>query len=120
MTPPSANDLQAQNLHTEGGPASQFDSEAGPSEPQWSYRSFMNTQQMEANVERMPQPSGLVPYFLDRPPMARPPITTMAFQGPTHRFNRVSVGPTFTQTRPMVSPPHEIPSTSYFVDPHMR
>ena len=36
------------------------------------------------------------------------------------RFNPVSIGPTFMQTRPTVSPPHEIPSTSYFVDPHMR
>ena len=38
MTPPTAHDLQAQNAHAEGGPASRFDSEAGPSNPQWSYR----------------------------------------------------------------------------------
>ena len=37
--------------------------------------------QMEANVERVPQPLGPVPYFQDRPPMARPPTTTMAYQG---------------------------------------
>ena len=49
MTPPSAHDLHSQNLHVEGGPASRFDSEARPSNPQQgSYRSFMNTQQMEA------------------------------------------------------------------------
>ena len=120
MTPPFAHDLQAQNLHAEGGPASRFDSEAGPSEPRWNYRSFTNTPQTEANVERMPQPSGPVTYFQDRPRMSRPPITTMAFQGPTPRFTLVSVGPTLTQTRPTVSPPHEISSTSYFVDPHMR
>ena len=107
MTPPSAHDLQSQNLQVEGGPASQFDSKAGPSDPQGSYRSFMNTQHMVANVERMPQPPRLVPYFQDRPPMARPPTTTMAYQGPTPRFNPVSVGPTFTQMHPTVSPPHE-------------
>ena len=32
----------------------------------------------------------------------------------------MSVGPTFTPIRPTVSTPHEMPSTSYFVDPHMR
>ena len=96
MTPPSAHDLQSQNLHAEGGPVPRFDSEAGPSDPQWSYRSFTNTQQMEANVERMPQPLGPVSYFQDRPLMARPPIMTMAFQGPAPRFNPVSVGPIFT------------------------
>ena len=95
MTPPSAHDLQAQNVHAEGGPASRFDSEAGPSNPQWSYRSFMNTLQLEAHVERMPQPPGPVPYFQDRPLMARPPITTMAYQGLAPKFNPVSVGPTF-------------------------
>ena len=52
--------------------------------------------------------------------MARPPVTTMAYQGPAPRFNPVSVGPTFMPIRPTVSPPHEIPSTSYFVDPHLR
>ena len=51
MTPPSAHDLQAQNLHVEGGPTYRFDSEAGPSNPQGSYRSFTNAQPMEANVE---------------------------------------------------------------------
>ena len=106
MTPPSAHDLQTQNAHVEGGPTYRFDSEAGPSNPQGSYRSFMNAQPMEANVERMPQPPRPVPYFQDRLPVARPPITTMAYQGPTPRFNTVSVGPTFTQTHPTVSPPH--------------
>ena len=44
MTPPSAHDLQAQNIHAEGGPTYRFDSEAGPSNPQGSYRSYMNAQ----------------------------------------------------------------------------
>ena len=70
MTPPPAHDLQAQNVHVEGGPASRFDSEAGPSNPQWSYRSFTNAQPMEAHAERMPHPPGPMPYFHDRPPMA--------------------------------------------------
>ena len=118
MTPPFVHDLHSQNL--QAGRAFQLDSEAGPSDPQGSYRSYMNTQQMEANIERMPQPLRPVPYFQDRPPMARLPIMTMAYQGLTPRFNPVSVGPTFTQTCPTVSPLHEIPSTSYFVDPHMR
>ena len=120
MTPPSAHDLQAQNARVEGGPTYRFDSEAGPSNPQGSYRSFMNPQQTEAHPQGMPHPPGPVPYFQDRPPMARPPVATMAYQGPALRFNPVSVGPTFTQTCPTVSPPHEAPSTSYFVDPHMR
>ena len=75
---------------------------------------------MEANAQRVPQAQRPVQHFQDRPLMARPPITTMAYQGPTPRFNPVSIGPTFTQTRPMVNPPHETPSTSYFVDSHMR
>ena len=120
MTPPSAHDLQAHNIHIKGGPTYRFDSEAGPSNPQGSYRSYMNAQLMEAHAEGMPHPPGPVPYFQDRSPMARPPVTTMAYQGPAPRFNPVSVGPTFTPTRPTVSPPHEAPSTSYFVDPHMR
>ena len=54
MTPPSAHDLQAQNAHVEGGPTYRFDSEAGPSNPQGSYRSYMNAQPMEAHAEGMP------------------------------------------------------------------
>ena len=34
MTPPSAHDLQSQDLQAEGGPAFRFDLEAGPSELQ--------------------------------------------------------------------------------------
>ena len=64
---------------------------------------------MEAHAEGMPQPPGPVPYFQDRSPMARLPVATMAYQGPAPRFNPVSVGPTFTQPRPTVSPPHETP-----------
>lgn len=118
MTPPSANDLHSQNLHAEGRPVFRFDSEAGPSDPQGSYRSY--TQQMEANVQRVPQPPRPMPYFQERPQMARPPITTMAYQGPTPRFSPVSIGPTYTQSHPTVNPPHETPSTSYYVDPHLR
>ena len=80
----------------------------------------MNTQQMEANVKRMPQPPRPIQHFQDRPQMARPPITTMAYQGPTPRFNPVSIGPTFTQSHPMMNPLHETLSTSYYMDPHMR
>ena len=120
MTPPSAHDLQAQNLHAEVGPTYRFDSEAGPSNPQGSYRSYMNAQPMEAQAERMPHPPGPVPYVQDRPPMARPTITNMAYPRPTPRFSPVSVGPMYTQSRPTVSPPYETPSTSYYVDPHLR
>ena len=38
MTPPSAHDLHSRNLQAEGGPTFRFDSEAGPSNPQGSYR----------------------------------------------------------------------------------
>ena len=116
MLPPSAHDLQTQNIHAEVGPTYRFDSEAGPSNPQGSYRSYMNAQPMEAQAERMPHPPGPVPYVQDRPPMARPTITNMAYPRPTPRFSPVSIGPTYTQTRPTVSPPHELPSTSYYVD----
>ena len=44
MLPPSAHDLQAHSLHAKVGPTYRFDSEAGPSNPQGSYRSFMNPQ----------------------------------------------------------------------------
>ena len=44
MTPPSVHDLQSRNLQAKGGPAFRLDLEAGPSEPQGSYRSYMNTQ----------------------------------------------------------------------------
>ena len=54
MTPPSEHDLHSHDVHAEGGPVFRFDSEAGPSDPQGSYISQMRTQQMEANVERMP------------------------------------------------------------------
>ena len=119
MTPPSKNDLHSQNLHAKGGLVFQFDIEVGPSDPQGSYTSYMNTQQMEANVERMPQPPRHVSYFQDRPQMARPPITTMAYQGPTPRFNPVSIGPTFTQSHPTVNPSQDAPSTSYYVAPNV-
>ena len=80
----------------------------------------MNPQQTEAYPQGMPHPLRPVPNVQDRPPMARPPVTNMAYPGPAPRFNPVSIGPTFTQTRPIVSPTHETPSTSYYVDPHMR
>ena len=76
MLPPSAHDLPTQNIHAEVGPTYRFDSEAGPSNPQGSYRSYLNPQQTEANFERMPQPLRPVPIVHDRTPMARPPITT--------------------------------------------
>ena len=72
------------------------------------------------HAQRMPLPPRSVHQFQDRPLMVRPPVTTMTYQGPTPRFNPVLVGPTFTQTRLTVSPLHEIPSISYFMDPHMR
>ena len=44
MTPPSEIDLHSQNLHVEDGPIFQFDSEAGSSEPQGNYRSYLDMQ----------------------------------------------------------------------------
>ena len=70
----------------------------------------MNPQQTKAHPQEMPHPPRPVPYFQDRPPMARPPITTMAYQGPTPRFTPVSIGPTVTQTRPTVNLLPETPS----------
>ena len=67
----------------------------------------------------MPQSPRSLPHLQGRPQIARPPITTVAYQGPTPWFNPVSIGPTFTQPHP-VNPPQDAPSTFYYVDPNVR
>ena len=50
MTPPFEADLHSQNLHAKDGCVFRFDLEAGPSEPQGNYRSYLDMQQMEVDA----------------------------------------------------------------------